>query len=327
VANALQTAARAAHKLQVASRPQTWADLGADVLLRARGTYERPPELSWPLPQEGLHRIVLRWPEAYAWPPQRAWLEPLRSGLSEFVRIDREWVQQPKSRGIVLLTLAVGPHSRPIAVDYSDYPEIDETLATNVPLYFKMQYLTGGYGISSVVPGGYPSSPGLYSLLGGARQLAANHPKQVVYGRFSPRNEARRRAVALLRAQQRFAFDGGFSMRRYGRHLADSAQSAVCLDMPGLGPLCFRLVDYLAVGCCIVGPRHDVSLHVPLEEGTHVSHVEPDLSNLIEVCDDLLEDETRRERLSAAAQDFFDRYLESRQLAAYYLHKILAHVS
>jgi glycosyl transferase family 1 len=270
--------------------------------------------------------MAINWPSQYRWPPQRTWLEPLRSALSEFVPIQRMPLQQPSSPVVVFKVHWGGAESCEIAVDYSDYTNIDETLARSVPLYLKMQYLSRGYGIPSVIPGGYPYSPQLPALLGGVRRLAALPQRQVVFGRFAPNNAVRRQAAELLHTQQRFTFDGGLVLRRYGRHLAEAARAAICLDMPGRGPLCFRLVDYLAAGCCIVSPRHEASLHVPLRDGVHVTHVEPDLSNLVDVCDSLLGDAERRRRLGAAAADFFDRHLESRQLAAYYMSEILARV-
>lgn len=308
----------------MALRAQTWADFGTDLSLRARGSYCRRTELSWPARFERLHGAAINWPNQYRWPPQWAWLDPIRIGLSEFVPVERVPLAQPSSP-VVVFEFLLGTESHHVAVDYSDNVDIDEDLARSVPAYFKMQYLTRGYGISSVIPGGYPPSPRLYALLGGARRLTARPPRRVVYGRFSPRSEVRRRAIDLLQAQKRFTFDGGFALRRYGRHLADSARSAVCLDTPGFGPLCFRLVDYLAVGCCVVSPSDEVSLHVPLRNGIHLTYVEHDLANLVDVCDELLNDPARRSRLAAA--DFFDRYLESRQLAAYYLSEILTRIS
>jgi glycosyl transferase family 1 len=322
--NALKVASRAAHKLRVAATPATWSDLGTNLSLRAHGRYVGRQDLSWPVSPDALRGIELSWPDRYPWAPQAQWLEPLHAGLSQFVPIERVRLQQPRSKGIVLLRLRVGGESHPIAVDYSDYPPIDEELARAVPLYFKMQHRRGGYGIPSVRPGGYPASARLYSLLGGARRIrAATRPRPVVYGRFTPNNDVRRRAVGLLEAQTRFPVEGGLGLRRYGRFLAESAHAAVCLDLPGRGPLCFRLIDYLAVGCCVVTLEPEASLHVPLEDGVQLAYVSPDLSNLVDVCEGLLADAERRARMRTAAADFFDRYLESRQLASYYLSEIL----
>jgi hypothetical protein len=313
---------RVPHKVQVAVRPDTWADLGTAFSLRFHGAYRRRSELSWPISPDQLSGMRIRWPSEYRWPLQKLWLEPLRQALAEFLPVDRLPFKQPSTPVVVFHVLS-GSRSYEIGIDYSDYVEIDEPLARSLPVYLKMQHLSQGYGIPSVIPAGYPSSKDLNSFLGGARRLAALPSRQVVYGRFSPNNTLRHRAVDLLQAQDRFAFEGGFSLRRYGRHLAEAAEAAVCIDMPGNGPLCFRLIDYLAVGCCVVTPRQEVSLHVPLRDGIHVSYVKSDLSDLVDVCDGLLGDIARRERQRAGAADFYDRYLESRQLAAYHLHAIL----
>lgn len=55
----------------------------------------------------------------------------------------------------------------------------------------------------------------------------------------------------------------------------------------------------------------DASLHVPLEDGAHVAYLSRDLSNLVEVCEELLGNAERQARMRVAAADYFDRYLES----------------
>ena len=112
----------------------------------------------------------------------------------------------------------------------------------------------------------------------------------------------------------------------YSQYLRDIAGSRVCIDLPGEGPFTYQLVEYLAVGSCIVAYPHKARLHVPLRDREHIAYTKEDLSDLLELCDHFLRNPLDRQRLAANAQSFFDRYLHRDQLAAYPLHSILARV-
>jgi hypothetical protein len=281
----------------------------------------RPPGvrvLTWPVDQSAVRSTVLRWPEAYGWGPARIWADPLLHGMGRHVRVQRAEIPQPHD-GIVRFEWG----ATPVALDYSDHPHLDEACAAEVAVYFKMQHRRGGYGREHVVPGGYvPSRARLYRLLGHLRRERARAEfAHDVYGRFSLAYAAatRRRAVELLEAQDRFGFGGGMRTVGYGESLREAARARVCLDLPGNGDLCHRLVEYLAVGACVVGPRPGVELHVPLVDGEHVAYAADDLSDLVDVCERYVRDAPARERMAAAARKYFDRYLHRDQLAAYYL--------
>ncbi|HXY84304.1 MAG TPA: glycosyltransferase [Gaiellaceae bacterium] len=92
--------------------------------------------------------------------------------------------------------------------------------------------------------------------------------------------------------------------------------------MPGGGDLCNRLVDYLAVGGCVVNPPPRVRLPVPLVDDVHLVHCRRDLSDLGDVCAQLVADDARREEIARNACRFFDRHLDRRRLAGYYLSQI-----
>ncbi len=108
--------------------------------------------------------------------------------------------------------------------------------------------------------------------------------------------------------------------------LREAALSRVCIDLPGNGDMCHRLIDYLAIGCCVVKPVPNTVLHVPLVDGVNVAFVKKDLSNLIDVCAELLNDALRRNRIARAAREHYDRYLRPDQLAGYYLDRCLSHL-
>jgi hypothetical protein len=93
----------------------------------------------------------------------------------------------------------------------------------------------------------------------------------------------------------------------------------VCLDLPGRGEFCYRLVEYLAVGACVIGPELAVEMPVPLQSGVHVQRVPRSLEGLVDWCERLIADEALRSRMQDAAADYFDRYLAIDQLGAYYV--------
>src|SRR5690606_4568761 len=132
-----------------------------------------------------------------------------------------------------------------------DSVSLDPARAREVAVYFKLQHRKGGYGIDNVVPGGYvPASSEIYGYLPYLRALRDRRRfRQDVAGRFGLQAAAdvRRRAMGALAAQTRLSYGGGAKLR-YSRSLVEIATSRVCVDLPGNGPLCFRLVDYLAVG-------------------------------------------------------------------------------
>ena len=95
--------------------------------------------------------------------------------------------------------------------------------------------------------------------------------------------------------------------------------SRVCLDLPGRGEHCYRLIEYLAVGACVIGPELGTEMHVPLEAGLHLVRVSRSLEGLVDECARLLGDVNLRRSIGRAAEDYFDRYLALEQLGAYYL--------
>jgi hypothetical protein len=235
-------------------------------------------------------------------------------------------IDQPFER-VLIAHLVIGGRTHRIAIDYSDSPELSPAAAASTSLFFKLQHKREGYGLDNVLPGGFvPNSERLYAYLPLVRRSrAARRFTFDAYGSFSAGYASRIRAQAIdaLTTQRQFAFGGGWTVVRYSGFLSRVAHSKVCIDLPGNGPFCFRLIDYLAVGSCIVGPPHGTVLHVPLVDGEHVVYTEPSLSNLVELTAELVADEPRRERLAHNARNFFDRFLDARQLTAYYLAKSL----
>jgi hypothetical protein len=250
--------------------------------------------------------------------------------MARHVRVARLDLPQPHD-GVVSFEWESDGRRYPVALDYWDYPEVNERCAAEAALIFKMQHRRGGYGLENVVPGGFVPAlprgrPGLYRMLPRVRRERERRAFRCdVYGRFSVRyaTETRRRAFRLLSAQSRLSYEGSLRVTGYGRYLLEAARSRVCLDLPGNGDLCHRLVEYLAIGVCVVGIRHRTELHVPLEEGRQIVYVADDLSDLVEVCERLAHDSKVREEMAREARGFFDRYLHRDQLAAYYLNQLM----
>jgi Glycosyl transferases group 1 len=289
---------------------------------------------SWPLQRELVRRLTISWPARYAWPAAHNWLRSIETGLRSYpVTIERRDVPQPATSGAVLLEVGLANRRERIAVDYTDTSELDTDTADSVLLYFKMNHAASGYGLANVVPGGYVcGNPDIYRRLLLLRALRGR-PRFAwdVYGRFGLRFEAelRRRAFEILSGRDDFRYEGnlfrypgGPEKVPYPKYLLEITRAKVCVDMPGGGGLTFRLVDYLALGACVVRPRGRVGLHVPLVDGQHIAYCSADLSDLGDVCARLIRDDGERERIARNGRDYFDHYLHRRQLAAYYLSEI-----
>ena len=130
--------------------------------------------------------------------------------------------------------------------------------------------------------------------------------------------DLRKSAIQMLSARYR-GFNSPTKNVSQRKFLKDIARSKICIDLPGNGFLCYRLVECLGVGACVVSPRHPNCLPVPLEDRTHIVYCEPDLSNLIEICDYYIHQDEEREAIAQNGVEYFDRYLHRNQLVHYYL--------
>jgi hypothetical protein len=303
-------------------RRSTWVNLGLDLGWRLDGRRPAPVALSWPLPVEA-SRIRIRWPARYGWQSAARLVGPYVDGLQALVELERTAIAQPGGN-IVVFEFELDGVAFPVALDYEDRPVLHETV-DEYPLYLKLEHLREGYGRDHVVPGGYVSNrPELYRHFHRLRRYGLQRPPVYdVYGRFSLKYspEVRKRALDVLEAQRAFSFEGGLELLVWSEYMRQVTRARVCLDLPGRGPFSCRFIEYLAVGACVIGPEHRTMLHVPLEDGVHVTFVRDDFSDLVEAAEGLLGDEERRHRLSRGAADYFDRYLRPEQLASYCLDR------
>jgi len=273
-----------------------------------------------PLPSTPL----LRWPARYDWHATGKWVEGLRRSLATRIRMEEASIPQYVERAVVAELEHEGRHHQ-VVIDYADKNHLHVAAARASLLYFKMQHRRGGYGLSNVVPGGYVSGDvELYRYLRPVRALRDRREFRfdvnARFGlRFSP--GIRSEAVRRLSAAEDLRFRGGTQLVRYSRHLREIAHSKVCVDLPGNGAFCFRLVDYLAVGACVVAVRHHNLLPADLVDGVHVVWVKDDLSDLVETCRWLTADLEARERMALNARRYFDAHLHQEVLAEHYLKR------
>lgn len=284
----------------------------------------------FPLPADVAQRVCVTWPRTYEWPPADVWGDQYRHALERFVPVRITDVPQPFP-GVIVTQFVIDGTSHNVAFDYGDHPQtVDEESVRHSLVTFKAQYRSGGYGLPHVLPAGYvPGSELAFRMLPYLRWLRrARSPLYEVYGRFGSQFGTGIRVPALqrLRAARVFRFEGGLHMVGYSRYLREMARARVVIDLPGNGPFCFRLVEYLAVGACVVAFPHQAAMPVPLSHEEHLLYVREDLSDLEEQCERCLTDAGLRERLGAGAQEYFDRYLHPDQLGRYFVASALARV-
>jgi hypothetical protein len=303
--------------------PGYWSGRALDAYWRWQATAPSSPpaSLSWPVDRELLQEVAITWPATYGWAPFRNWGEPLRLALSRFVKTTFAEIPQPHE-GVITFLLGHGQRTFRINVEVSDYLDLNESAYADADLHFKMQYRLEGYGERDrLLPGGYLNNhPDIYEFLPHLRRLRDTTPPLYdVHGRFGLSFEARRRALEILQASSAFRFFGGQTKVRYGSFLREVARSKVCIDLPSYSPITFRLIDYLAVGSCVIGPPHHSQLHVPLQDRIHIVYCKPDYSDLEDLCTYYLRHHHEREAVVCSSRAYFDAFLHRDQLAAYYL--------
>lgn len=285
------------------------------------------PNPAWNISKEESRSIQIRWPRRYQWDAAGDWVDILKYGFrSRAVLAEVDDIPQP-FKGTVVFDIEIAGRRSRVAIGYSDYPPIDVECADACDLYFKMQYARGGYGRENIVPGGYvPDGKRLYFQLSKLRQLRDSRDYATdVSGRFSLdySPEIRTAAIAKLTEQTLFSFDGGLAKVSYDEFLRGTARAKISIDLPGLGPLCFRLMNYLAIGSCVVAYPHEALLHVPLVDREHIVYCKADMSDVVELCEYYLTHDEERERIASNARSFFDKNLHKDNLTNYYLRTCL----
>jgi len=303
-------------------RRRTWTEAARYAAWKTRRLEEdgTTSPLSWPLRSDELEDVIVRWPRRYAWANARHVTAPIRLGIARHAHLVAADI--PQSPGnLVALEFVRGSHVVRVAIDYDDLPVLHPDVH-RADLYFKLQFRCGGYAESTVIPGGY-AAPKL-SLYRYARRWRALGERETadapIFARFSPSSDVRRELLETVR-RAGWASDRVVVGSSWLEYMHDLSRAPICLDAPGRGEICFRLVEALAVGACVVGPELEAELHVPTNEA--VVRVRRDHSDLVTACDGLLHDAAQRTSLRLRAAEYFDRYLDIHQLGAYYVRAML----
>jgi hypothetical protein len=276
--------------------------------------------------------LSVEWPRCYPNPGSHWSADQILEGFRELgVGVELADVPQAAGSFVVLFQVVVGGRAELVAFDHADHPEVDDGIVERVLVYFKQQYRSGGYEQPNVAPAGYaPANAALYRYLPLLRAIRRSRRfRWDVYCRFGMRyggQELRRKAHELLSARRDltyegslFRYPGGPDKVPYRRYLFEVPRAKVCIDMPGAGDFTTRLIDHLAIGACVVKPPPRARLPIRLIDGVHVVYCAPDLSDLGDVCAELVRDDETREAIARNAREFFDRYLHRRQTASRYL--------
>lgn len=316
---------------------KNWRDVLLELRLRAGKGYRPAAPLSFPLDRQRLEGAHIEWPARYAYWATIHWISSLKLGFAAHLPV-RSVNVPVESSGMepvpVTFQLVLGGKSYPVTIDYGDYMDqiFEDRLETSL-VYFKMQYRRTGYAEvtrqhAKILPGGYVNGHRyLHKYLPYMRAYGARTGFTTdVYGRFGLTfaREIREKAHQLLSEQKHFRYRGGLVKRRYIHFLRECTEAKICIDLPSNSDFCYRLPDYLALGCCVVAPQHRTRMHVDLEDRKNIIYVARDLSDLVEVCRYYLAHDEERSAIGRAASLYFDQYLYHEQLAAYYLHECLA---
>lgn len=290
----------------------------------------QPPlaECAWRINQQELADVHIVWPKTYEWPYALGWVEPLLEGFKRRVPLTYADIPQHLTSTVVI-ELRRGKQTYRVAINCSDYPELIHvhTPEAALDLEFKMQYLQEGYGESRIIPGGYVSNSTLidWYARGPQRKRDQQRFHWDVYGRFGTQfaTEVRNTAIRMLTEQRRVQFFGGHHKVHFTKFLGEIAQSRVCIDLPGNGPFCFRFINYLAVGACIISPPQATRLPVPLIDRKHVVYTKPDMSDLVDLCEQYVSDTPAREKIMHSSRQYYRQHLYWRSLSDYYLRAMI----
>lgn len=94
--------------------------------------------------------------------------------------------------------------------------------------------------------------------------------------------------------------EGRSYKRRGERYLEELARCRIVISLPGSGWDCLRYWEATAVGACVVSPRAAIEIPDDFVDGEEIVRCADDVSDLVTVCQALLDDEPRRARIAAA---------------------------
>lgn len=307
------------------------------------------------LPLPDLAGVTVTWPTRYSWPPAGRVLDQVKDALSAYVPIeqrpvanrDRVWHAQggfPVPRAEYNLIGVPGHPKGPYdicgevfevyqggrvvqcAYDCSDYPVISTDIAMQVDYYFK----------TTVPPTPLPPnviSAGYFMqnsrLLAKARALVLRGvvPKDIgVYGRFGTWTDSQAFRANLVErlCESSLPFVGGFGTRVYAAYMKELLRAKIAIDVPGQAPITCRLPEAMALGAVVVARALACVFPEPLLDGVHYVAMKEDASNVVEICQALLNDDERRQQIADNAMGYFDRNFSPQSRARRILQRTVA---
>jgi glycosyltransferase involved in cell wall biosynthesis len=292
---------------------------------------------SLPLPE--LNNVKVLWPDRYSYVHGLSNLEVIRSSFLRLVpvvtydttAVHQDWRNEggfpvpedwsaligqpcfPKSRYDIrgeLFQIQIKGKDLNCAYDYSDYPVVSTDILNKVDLYFKCMASPGPLP-HKVLRVGYFANQA--NMLAKARAYALKKPRERdigVYGRFgswTDSQEFRKHIVEMLKNSS-LNFVGGLGeMKTYPAYLDELSRAKIAIEVPGQGPISYRLIEGMALGALIVCRKPKCDFPEELVDGKHFVSFKNDISDLIEVCRKMLEDIQLRQIIVSQAMSFFDR--------------------
>jgi len=195
------------------------------------------------------------------------------------------------------------------AYDYSDYPVISTDIATQVDYYFKCIVPPTPVPRNVISIGYFARNP---RLLAKARALVLRGivPKDIgVYGRFGTwtGSQAFRASLVERLRESSLPFVGGFGTHVYAAYMKDLLRAKIAIEVPGQAPITYRLPEAMALGAVVVARAPACVFPEPLVDGVHYVAMNEDASNVVEICEALLNDDEQRRQIADSAMEYFDR--------------------
>jgi hypothetical protein len=290
------------------------------------------------LPLPDLTGVTISWPNRYSWTHGSLCMGMVRDALARIVPVevrdvsekDREWHERggfpvPVDKLDFLGTphnprfpndirgdtfeVQCGNRCIRCAYDYSDFPIVSTEIAGQVDLYFKCVTPETPIPANVVSTGYFPSRP---RLLARARRMLFKRAEAKnidVYARFGTWTDSQEiREQLLSRMRKSFVrFQGGFGTVVFPAYLKELMRARIALDAPGQAPITYRLPEAMALGAVIVCAPPACVFPETLDNGVHYAATRADGSDVVEVCEKLLRNQERMERIASNGMKYFDR--------------------
>lgn len=195
-----------------------------------------------------------------------------------------------------------------VAMDISDYTAISEEILDSTDIYCK--FMASEELTSNKI---LPLCLGAKNakLLGTARKLYLKNlcKKDIdVYGRYGPQTHSqsyRQKVVDMLNSSG-LNFLGGFDKIITPEYLKELVRSRISVEVPGFGVLSYRLFESMCLGAVVICKKIPVRFPNPMIDGENFVEIKPDLSDLVDKCTMVIENDTFRNKIAMNAMRYYD---------------------